>query len=337
MRRVGWLLVFVVLLAMVPAGAAAAGGFTSLEFERRYYVPGEMARGKADFWVEVSDLKKKGSFYAYLLPSRLSIHPPTIPNKAVPLGPVRIAPVTAGEGATARARLAFRVPDVSSGGYQIALCNRPCHETFIGDLGGGWIQVVATPEQARLLNFGDKLERRLEERFWDTIGELWTSVERLQSEAGDMETRLSGLAIDIQGGDSVEADIISRMDRAESQLAQMQRRVTDLADGAGWPSRAAPWFGLASGWLAALVVASLWVRNSLRARRPPSRDVPEDHSAVDLGDLTIPAASEGQADDDLDGRGNGHGSLPQGLSPYVTAASRRAMSLAGRLSRAGKT
>jgi hypothetical protein len=335
MRRMGWKLATLLLLAFVPATAAASGGYTFLEFKRQNYVPGERARATADVWVDFAWLDQNGPFYAYLLPARLTIDPPKIPDAAIPLGSITIVRVGKTGEPTARAILAFRVPDVRPGAYQVALCNRPCRETIVGELAGGSFRVVATAEQARLLNFGARLERRLEQRFWDSTGELWTSIESLQNETGELDRRVSGVAIEVQRSDVVDADLLSRMDRAESQLVAMQRRITELASEAGWPSRAAPWFGLASGWLAALIVASLWVR-STGARGPTSVNV-EHHPPVDLGDLTQPAEVAGQSVGRFDGGAEGNGSPRRGLTPSVTAASRRAMSLAGLRSRNGRS
>ncbi|MGH2573396.1 MAG: hypothetical protein ACRDGU_07945 [Actinomycetota bacterium] len=334
MRRMGWKLATLLLLVFVPATAAASGGYTFLEFKREHYVPGELARATANIWVDFAWLDENGPFYAYLLPERLSIDPPKIPGEAIPLGSITIARAANGEDSTARATLAFRVPEVSPGAYQVTLCNRPCRDTVVGELAGGSFRVVATAEQARLLNFGARLERRLEQRFWDSTGELWTSIESLQNQTGELERRVSGVAIEAHRSDVVDEDLLSRMDRAESQLVAMQRRITELADEAGWPSQAAPWFGLASGWLAALIVASLWVRSTLGARGLPSVNV-EHHPPVDLGDLTRPAEVAGQSAGGLDGGVGGNGFPRRGLTPSVTAASRRAMSLAGRRSRDG--
>jgi hypothetical protein len=336
MRRIGWKLATLLLLAFVPATAAASGGYTFLEFKREHYVPGERARATANIWVDFAWLDENGPFYAYLLPERLSIDPPKIPDEAIPLGSLTIVPVKKVGEPTARATLAFRVPEVSPGAYQVTLCNRPCRDTIVGELAGGSFRVVATAEQARLLNFGARLERRLEQRFWDSTGELWTSIESLQNQTGELERRVTGVAIDVQRSDVVDEDLLSRMDRAESQLVAMERRITELADEAGWPSRAAPWFGLASGWLAALIVASLWVRSTLGARGLPSVKA-EDHSPVDLGDLTRPAEVPSLNAGSFDGGVGGNGSPRGGLTPSVTAASRRAMSLAGLRSRNGRS
>jgi hypothetical protein len=318
MRRTGWLL-GVVLLSLVPA-TATAGGFDSLRFEHQYYAPGQLAHGSTEFWVEVATVENREPYYTYLLSDRKTFEPPVIPEAAIPLGELTIDLLPKGEANPARASLEFRVPEVAPGGYQVVLCNRPCRDDTVGALIGGSIHVAATAEEARLLNFGDKLERRLDRRLFDQLDGIWTDMGSLRERMVTLDARVSGIAIQARRGETVDEDLISRMDRAETQLVTMERQVTDLANRPGWPSSPLHWIVLASGWLVALAVAWLWIRGALRARRPQSTT--EEHS-VDLGELTPRDETSASVES------AGDWWARSGPAPSMTAASRRAMSLAG--------
>jgi hypothetical protein len=317
MRRTGWL-IGVVLLSFVPA-AAWSGGFDVLNFEREYFVPSEVARGSTEFWVEVATVENREPYYAYLLPDGVTFEPPIIPDVAIPLGPLTIDLLPEGEANPARASIEFTVPEVGPGGYQVILCDRPCRDDTVGALIGGSIHVAATADEARLLNFGVKLERRIDRRLFGHLEGIWADAGSLRERMDALDARVSGIAIQARRGETVDEDLISRMDRVETQLVTMERRVTDLANRPGWPSSPLHWAVLASGWLAALAVASLWVRGAFRARGPATK--PEAHS-VDLGELTPPDESpELESASDWWAR--------TGPAPSIAAASRRAMSLAG--------
>lgn len=312
MRRIGWLL-GVVLFAFVPATAAASGGYAYLRFARDYYVPGEVARGSTRFWVEVATVEEREPYDAYLLPARTAFEPPVIPDAAILVGELTID-LLPGEESPARASLGFGVPQVAPGAYQVILCNRPCRDDSVGDLIGGSLNVVASADEARLLNFGAALERRIDRRLFNHLEGVWTDISTLREDMRTLEARLSGVAIQARRGETVDADLTSRMDRAEAELVSMDRWITDLANRPGWPSRPVHWVVLASGWLAALSVASLWVRNALRARRSPE---PLHEAAADPGEITPQLRDE-----------TGDWWARAGPAPAMTAASRRAMSLA---------
>jgi hypothetical protein len=314
MRRIVRLLAVGLMVAITPATAAASGGFDNLRFEREYYVPGEEARGSTLFWVEVATVADREPYYAYLLPAGMRFEPPVIPDAAILLGALEIDLLPEGEANPARASLDFRVPKVAPGGYQVVLCNRPCRDDMVGDLIGGSLNVAASSEEARLLNFGAKLERRIDRRLFNHLEGVWTDINSLRQEMSTLDARVSGVAIQARRGETVDADLISRMDRAETELVSMERRITDLADRPSWPSSPLHWIVLASGWLAALAVASLWVRNALRAEHPS----PLEEAAVDLDELTPQRLDESA----------GEWWARTGPAPAVTAASRRAMSLA---------
>ncbi len=323
MRPTGWLFVFAVVLALVPATAAAFGGFDFLTYERHYYVPGELARGSTRL-VDPGWTEKDGPFYGYLLPDGTTFEPPIIPEAAVPLGAVlAVDPVPNGELYDARASLEFTVPKVPPGAYEVVLCNLPCRKDLAGTLLGGRISVVATAEEAKLMNFGVKLERRLERRMEEWLGAYEGGLSAVRNQAFGLNGQLSDLIVQVGRGRAVDDELMSRLNQADAQLVEMERRITDLADGMGWPSRPLHWVVLTSGWLAALAVASLWVRSALGAPRPSPSS--EEHS-VDLDEVTPMGTLPVSA-------GDWWPRTEQAAS--MTAASRRAMSLAGNGRRQG--
>jgi len=259
MRRTGWLVVLAATLALVPVPAAFSGGFDILRFERQYYVPGEVARGTTKLLVDLAAAERDGPFHAHLLPNELSFELPTNLEAAVPLGAtLSIVALPEDDVNDASASVAFTIPHVSPGKYQVALCNRPCRKEGVGNLVGGWIHVVATAEEARLFNLGAKLERRLQQRISEWIEPYAGEVESLRNISQGLDSRLSAVAIDAGNGQALDEDLLGRLKQAESQLAGMDSRIDVLT------------LGLAFGWLAALIVVALWLRSTLRARRRSS-------------------------------------------------------------------
>jgi hypothetical protein len=156
-RSVAVVLVSLTAWLALPGPPALAGGAV-FEFDHRYYVAGQVAIGHTTLSLHGtgSGRLRDGPYRAYLVPNNGWIHPPRIPAAAVPLGPVRMHRLE--PGWLVRARVAFPVPHVGPGGYNVALCNTPCRDTIVGDLVGGWITVVASPEEARIRTIQDRFE-----------------------------------------------------------------------------------------------------------------------------------------------------------------------------------
>jgi hypothetical protein len=137
------------MLVATPA-VSTAGGITSFEFQEDYVLVGENVAGRAVFYTNArgSGRIEDGPWHAYLLPKETWIDAPRIPAGAVDLGPIAIE--DRGDG-TALATITFTVPDMTTGGYSIGVCNVPCTEAYVGDLGGGWLSIARTEEGATLL------------------------------------------------------------------------------------------------------------------------------------------------------------------------------------------
>lgn len=226
----------IAVAAAVLAGAAPAGAKgASLRFDRRYLVVGETVTARATVLEQPSSPRlgtvADGPFVAYLLPADTWIDPPHVPPDAVPLGTVVINDIGT-PGGMALVRLTFTVPDVPAGGYTIGFCNDPCRHSSVGDLFEGWVQVVATPLEARVAALADELDRgfgvvTVKQR--RQIRQLVRITERLDA-AGTTQESLTGQVSDLR-----------------SEVAALRRATDDEAP---------PWPGWVVGLGVALVVGS---------------------------------------------------------------------------------
>lgn len=231
----------VTLLAMIAAPASMAGGMASFEFEEDYVLVGESVTGRATFSTDVRGTGRieNGPWHAYLLPSGTWIEPPRIPEGAIHLGPIAIE---GGSDRGAVASITFTVPEVTTGGYFIGMCNVPCAESFVGDLGGGWLTIARTEEGASLLRKLDKTDRQLNRVRY-----------RLARRIKDVEGPLEQLEGRVDG---VQSSIELRLDRLEERL---RASLAPDQDRGGIP------------WGVALLAAGVLAVAALvgRSRRPP--------------------------------------------------------------------
>jgi hypothetical protein len=226
LRRTVVVLAAVTALMATMLSGAAAGGGAVFEFNRDYYVAGDRAVGETVFWISEKDRHLLDrTFYAYLIPGQKWIEPPRIPDGAIPLGPVTLGGL---------ARTSFTVPEVAPGAYSVGICDRPCRHSFVGDLMGGWITVVASEEEARLLPVIDRLEARLDRVRWNAIEKARKSQRHdaaLRSQIGQLEEALD-----------------QDRDELGTRLAALERRPQDRPgafDRAGWAVAAAALVALA--------------------------------------------------------------------------------------------
>jgi hypothetical protein len=234
LRRTAVILVAALAAIVIPAGAAAGGGAV-FNFNRDYYVPGDLAVGQTVFSTskEHRHLLDR-TFYAYLIPESRWIDPPRIPKGSVPIGTVSLDGL---------AQVSFRIPDVAPGHYTVGMCDRPCRHAYVGDLVGGWITVVGSREEARLRGLIDRLERRLD------------GVRGGLSKQGE---RANHLAKEIAGLTTTTGKWERRQAWLETRLAQLEREPTGLTfDRAGWA-------------VAALAIAALAASMWRRRRRAPT-------------------------------------------------------------------
>lgn len=261
-------IVGMVVTAMVwPAGAAAGGGWDSLDFRRDHYLVGEVAEATGLFYtgaLEGSGPIDGRTYHAYLLPGSATesgfgmIDPPAIPKGAIRLGALEIDPSVDPahyEGPYARATLSFVVPDVPSGDYAIGFCDDPCEHGYVGWLAWGSIRIVHTEQEGALMAALDRAET-----------ERW----RIRTDLRRAERNLDGLSAEL--GDARSELRLERIDAGTPS-----ERIMTISAEQG-RERVVVWWPVAAGLLAALALGG-WVG----VRRPRAYEriavpdtVPED-------------------------------------------------------------
>ncbi|HYY09279.1 MAG TPA: hypothetical protein VFA25_11820 [Actinomycetota bacterium] len=204
-----------VVLPLWPSPAAAGGSW--LTPRRPTYVPGEVAIvgggfGTGSYAGEIDD----GPFIAYLLPANRWIEGRNLPKAAIPVGEL----VISGGNGSYRARIEFRVPNVSGGLYHLQYCNDPCTIDGLGDLiGSQSFAVGATRTEARLLMSVERLRGKIGEvryhaRFMasEHVREVGRELRTTQRRLGIEEERVRKL-------DTAVEALRSSIDSDRSRLA----------------------------------------------------------------------------------------------------------------------
>lgn len=270
MRPTRWIVIFtatfLALLTLIPELAGAGGSV--FQFDQQYYVPGDVASGRTTVYFAdakaASDGIREGPFYAYLVPPGRDIGSLRIPADAILIGTVSfIANKHARNLRSARVR--FVVPHLKPGSYGVSMCNRPCRTTFVGDLIGGWISIVATREEARLRALEDRVYERLQSQTSEITGGL---DERLIG----LEEAQNRLRFESQARvATTEKRYLADRDQIERLSAQV-RGLQERADQGMFA-----WLWMA-GWIVAAGLAVAWratvVRRRRSARIPPPSESP---------------------------------------------------------------
>jgi hypothetical protein len=245
MAMFGGRFVAATLAALIPvalmADAPLANGGAFFDFDRTYYVPGEVVSAETTFSTQVKKSGRidDGPYHAYLLSSDRWIQPPRIPDDAVPIG--RITTTSPRSGA-ATARITFTVPQIQPGPYTLTICNLPCTRATLGDLVGGSFSVASTKEEALRKEITDRMN-----------GRIFQVRQNLAARIRDAEKAQRDFA--------TQADVrrlTDQVTKLEAQLVQMQNQEPQST------SRAQPVSWIMTG-LAVLFAGLIWRR---RFRRP---------------------------------------------------------------------
>jgi hypothetical protein len=154
-------MIWVLGVGTMAAGAApaAANGGAYFEIAKTYQVQGSTAVGR--FEVSIPErrlgLLDRGPFTIYVTPARsrgIEAGRP-IPADAVAVG---TATVTERRGIV-NVEARFVVPAVTTGPYSLELCNTPCTVDGFGEPLSGFLTIVETPVEARLLARLDREQR----------------------------------------------------------------------------------------------------------------------------------------------------------------------------------
>ncbi len=248
-------------VAVIPDGVHANGG-AFFNFDRRYYVPGEVVTTQTSFSneVEKSGRIEDGPYFAYLLSSDRWIHPPEIPGDAIPIGPITI---TNPSGSVPTARITFTVPEIDPGPYTLTICNQPCSHATLGDLVGGSFAIAPTKEEALRRELSDRFDGRLAQ----VRGNLAARIRSAEKAQRDLTPRT-----EVQR-------LADRVTRLEARLARMQNERPTQEP----VTQTAPWIAVS---LILSLAGLLWVR---RRHRRPRATTPA--RRPERSDQTIPGVS----------------------------------------------
>lgn len=233
------------LAALGPVGLIAEGtlanGGAFFDFDRTYYVPGDVVTAQTTFstQVEKSGRIEDGPYYAFLLSSERWIHAPRIPDDAVPIGQIT---TSSPRGGAATARITFTVPQIEPGPYTLAFCNVPCTHATLGDLVGGSFSIASTKDEALRREITDRVDGRIAQ----VRANLAARIRDAEKAQRDLATRM-----EVQRLAGRLTELEARLVRIQNQQRQGETRAQPL-----------PW--IMAG-LAVLLAGTLWVR---RFRRP---------------------------------------------------------------------
>jgi hypothetical protein len=249
-----WIAVVTVVVGVVVAPATgAAGGGAVFEFGSEYFVPGDQVKGTVVINLNVAgdgitNNLGAGPFYAYLVRSR---HwDPSTPGQGIRLGQIEFGPVRHQQ---VEATIAFALPEVKPGSYSIYTSDQGGSVIWIGDLVGGWFNVVATREEIPL--------RQLEDRLTDQIRSLRGRLELFRDRLVEAETEVNNAVSDAQLAVNNARDLESDVKALQAELARLQ----EDEDG--------PTLSQVAGWVVAGLVGGVAGALTMARRRRPSRTV----------------------------------------------------------------
>jgi hypothetical protein len=193
-------------------------------------------------------LENEGPFYAWLIPEGSFRGETRLPESAIRLAPFGM---NWSSKRFAHVRAHLTVPSVPSGKYEVIVCNEPCTFSGFGEYVQGWVTVMQTPDEARLLAVA-------RERKWKGR-ELAQKVKHLQGE------------VDAIGAEVVAAGTELRERALEARATQTKISALEADSTASRTDRP-----LVPGWalvvLAAAVVAAAII---VRRRRSGLYVVPD--------------------------------------------------------------
>ena len=263
--------VLATLVALGPlaliADTTLANGGAFFDFDRTYYVPGEVVSAETTFSTKVkkSGRIEDGPYYAFLLSSDRWIHAPTIPDDAVPIGHITTTRPMSG---AATARITFTVPQIDPGPYTLTFCNLPCTHATLGDLVGGSFSIASTKEEALRKEITDRMN-----------GRIVQVRENLAARIRDVRKAQSSFAARTE----VQV-LLERVTELEADVARLRNQQAREESG----TQTAPW--IMAGLLILLSVALL----SRRRHRPGSEHAPRNDRGGDR--QTIPMFSDAPDD-----------------------------------------
>lgn len=255
--RAGRVFISAVTAALIVGALAepAAAGGNWIDWKRRYNVAGETVVARNVFFARSEvRVRRHGPYFAYLSPETYGWRLPDV-NKpgTVRLGRVRVVWPDADSSFRGpmrfnpRARIRFTVPDLRSGNYLLAFCNRGCTRPLGSVDPSGGFRIVASALEGRLSNRVDALASRLD-------------ASRRRALRDDMRRKRASEA-DLAELRTAALDADSRLADLEARLARRDR----AGDGS------APWILLATALL--VLAASGFLVGRRRGRTATQREL----------------------------------------------------------------
>ena len=268
MRRTVLTLLLASLALVLPVQGASAGG-NWLDFRSEEPVDGKrnlgtwavlhvgqevVAHTGIDF-VEPAlreRLQTEGPFYAWLSPGDAYLDDTNLPADAI-----RLAPFTVRFEGSNAVHARFTVPAVSSGEYEVVVCNDPCTLSGFGEYIQGWVTIMQTPDEARL--FESNRDRKWEAReLSKKVGQLEGDVVSLEGELAAAQGEARAASLDLRSTDRTIELLGSENHALRTRLAAAER-------GARIPSWA----------FVALGIAIVGAAFLIRLRRAPAFEIPD--------------------------------------------------------------
>lgn len=148
------------LLVLVATAAPASAGGALLDFDREFYVPGDVVHASSSVWLKSARGRMEdGPYFAYL--SRFSgveSMPSPLPPDALRVAPAEVVPRPTGEHGDVAVQ--FVLPDLEPGQYWLTICNDPC-KVQLGDIMPSLMTVASDDVEGRMMTRVEELSERL--------------------------------------------------------------------------------------------------------------------------------------------------------------------------------
>jgi hypothetical protein len=149
------------LVFVVAAASPAHAGGALLDFDREFYVPGDVVHASSGVWLESAQGRlEDGPYFAYLSRYRgLDDMPPPLPEDAVRVATADVRPRPA-DHTYGDVTIEFVLPDVEPGRYWVTTCNEGCRLT-LGDVMPTIMTVAADDAEGRIVTATERLSHRI--------------------------------------------------------------------------------------------------------------------------------------------------------------------------------
>ena len=201
------------VLGLISLSSPAHAGGATLDFEQKYYMPGDTVRGSGIVWLKPKGNSlgtlKDGPYFAYLSPtgswkSRRDL---------VQVAELHITPRAGGEHG--RVSVAFTLPNLESGYHWLRYCNEGCKKP-LGDLQIQQLNVVADESEARVLDLSlrvaedvSRVEARLSRKRSSLEKEVGRTIAGIEERLLAIEGRLKTLQQrdEAEGGEGFDGSL----------------------------------------------------------------------------------------------------------------------------------